>query len=142
MCGNHQITNRLITIHIGNIPHSEEIMQTFAHFPVIHIDVAIVYPVMGKRHAIAAFALGNLIFMVRKNEVLPAAVDINCFAKVAANHCRTLDVPPGAAVSPWRIPIRFTGFCTFPQGKVHCILFNFSSCNSRTSLQILQRLVA
>ena len=53
------------------------IAQRLAHLHIVHIDIAVVHPVVGKGAAIGALTLGNLVLMVGKDQVLTAAVQVN-----------------------------------------------------------------
>ena len=64
-------------------------------------------------------ALGYLALIVRENIVNAAAVDVKRLTKILGGHCRALDVPPGIADAPRRIPLQDMGFRRLdPQGEV------------------------
>ena len=65
---------------------------------------SVVEPVFGLRLAVAAFALGDFVFMMRENQIEPAAVDVECFAQDASAHRRAFDMPARPAFAPWAIP--------------------------------------
>ena len=79
---------------------------------------AVVHPVFGERLAGGAFALGEFVFVMREQQVHPAAVDVEGFAEVFHAHGRALDVPAGPALAPGRIPHRLAGLGGFPEGEV------------------------
>ena len=81
-----KVADHLITVGIGNLPHSLKVTQRLAHLHIVHIDIAVVHPVVGKGATIGALTLGNLIFMVGKDQVLTAAVQVNGRTKVPAVH--------------------------------------------------------
>ena len=138
---NHQIANRLIAVFFRHVAHGEKVAERLGHFDVIDVDIAVVHPIIGKRHAVAALALRDFVFMVRENQILPAAVNVNRITEIAAHHCRALNVPAGSAVAPRGRPVRLAGFCAFPKGKVHRVFFQLADVNPRTGFQILQGLV-
>src|SRR5579864_3678600 len=51
-----------------------------------------------------AAALRDLILMVGKDEIEPAAMNVDRFAKVGPDHRRAFDVPAGAPAAPRGIP--------------------------------------
>jgi hypothetical protein len=51
-----------------------------------------------------AAALGDLVLVMREDEVEAAAVDVDRLSEVALDHGRAFDVPAGAAPAPWAIP--------------------------------------
>ena len=55
---------------------------------------------MGELLAVAGLALGNLIFMVRENQILAACVDIDLFTQILLGHDRALDMPSRTALAP------------------------------------------
>ena len=70
------------------------------------------HPVFGLRLAVAAFALRDFVFVMREDEVEPAAVDVERFAEQSSAHGRAFDMPAGAARPqglpmtarlPWRL---------------------------------------
>ena len=81
-----KVADHLITVGIGNLPHRLKVTQRLAHLHIVHIDIAVVHPVIGKGATIGALTLGNLIFMVGKDQVLTAAVQVNGGTKVPAVH--------------------------------------------------------
>src|SRR5262249_20900791 len=57
-----------------------------------------------------AFTLGDFRFMVRKNVIDSAAMNIDLVAEQCCRHRAALDVPAGPAWSPWRIPLHIAVF--------------------------------
>ena len=61
-------------------------------------------PKRGQRLAIGGFALGNFIFVMRKNVVHTAGVNVETGAEIFLAHGRAFDMPAGASAPPGRIP--------------------------------------
>src|SRR5689334_11013600 len=61
-------------------------------------------PVTGGSVTIANGALRNFTFMMGKQQVHSATVDVELCSQVFCAHCRTLDVPSGKTLSPWARP--------------------------------------
>ena len=77
-------------------------------------------PMVGKGpDAGMGLALGDFIFMVGKNQVLAAAVDVQGVVQVAQGHGGALDMPAGAARPPGAIPGGFAGLGALPENEVH-----------------------
>ena len=55
---------------------------------------------MGEGFAGEALALGYFVLVVREDEILTAAMDINSLAEVSAHHGGALDMPAGSALTP------------------------------------------
>src|SRR4051794_16248110 len=87
------------------IPQREKVSERFAHLFSFHEEMCRVEPVFDEalplRLQPGAFALGNLILMMGKSQILPAEVDIERRAKKFHAHRAALDVPAGTAFSPW-----------------------------------------
>src|SRR6478735_768688 len=67
-----------------------------------------------------AFALCDLRFVMRKDVIDTAAMDIDLVAEQRHRHRAAFDVPAGTTRSPWRIPFH-VAVCfvpSFPQRKV------------------------
>src|SRR5262249_53720298 len=69
-----------------------------------------------------ALALGDLVFVVREDQVAPAAVDVDLLAEVSADHRRALDVPAGPARAPRARPRRLAGAVALPEREVSRVL--------------------
>ena len=139
--GDHEIADRLIAVFLRHVAHGEEVAEALAHLAVVHVDVAVVHPVVREGHAVAALALGDLVLVVGEDEVLPAAVDVDRPAQIAARHGGALDVPSGAAFAPGGGPARLAGLGGLPQREVHRVLLQLAGGDARAGLQLLERLV-
>ena len=84
----------------------------------------VVHPVTGKGDRTGVgLALSRLVFMVGKNKVLAAAVNIKCLTQVLQGHGRAFDMPTRPSRTPWALPRRLTRLGPFPKGEVHGMLF-------------------
>ena len=63
-------------------------------------------------------ALGNLVFMMGKNKVAAAAVNIDGFTQVSANHGGALQVPARTAAAPGAVPAGIFICGRLPQDKI------------------------
>ena len=97
-------------IMVEDVPDGQEVAERFGHFLIANSDKAMMDPVVGKGFAVCPFALGDFIFMVGKDQVLAAAMDIEGLAEIFPAHGRAFDMPAGAARSPGTVPGRFAGF--------------------------------
>ena len=79
---------------------------------------AVVQPILGHRLAVAAFALGDLVFVVGEDQVQAAAVDVEGAAQQAAAHGRALDVPAGPARAPGARPGGLARLGPLPEGEI------------------------
>ena len=79
---------------------------------------AVMQPILGHRLAVAAFALGDFVFVVREHQVQPAAVDVERLAQQLAAHGGAFDVPAGPAGSPGAGPGGLARLGRLPEGEV------------------------
>src|SRR4029079_4115797 len=68
--------------------------------------------------------LRKLVLVVGKDEVEPAAVDVERGPEQLPGHDRALDVPAGSAPAPGRLPRRvLAGLVCLPEGEVARVIF-------------------
>lgn len=94
----------------------DEISERLAHFFVFFANrhESVVHPIVDELLPRLCFALGNLVFVVRKFQILAAGMNIYRFAQILRCHDRAFDVPTGPSVPKRRFPMDFTWFCGFP----------------------------
>ena len=96
-----------------------DIAERLRHLLRAHVDEAVVDPVAREWGAgVGAAALGEFVLVMGEDEVLAAAVDVDCFAQVRADHRAAFDVPPGAAPPPRAVPANLCPDARLPQHKV------------------------
>src|SRR4051812_31461820 len=106
-----------------------KITKRFAHLLAFDEQVRAVQPVVHKMLAgllqTSAFALGNLVLVMRENQIFAAHVDIEAGPEQFHAHCAALDVPAGSAFAPWTGPkyIAVVGHARLPQRKIRDRLF-------------------
>ncbi len=96
-----------------------EIPQALGHLLPFDLQEAVVHPDL--RHdagAEGAARLGDLVFVVREDQVQPAAVDVEDLAQIAVAHGRAFDVPAGAAAAPGTVPARLLRRGELPQHEI------------------------
>ena len=82
MGAQHEETQHLKIVFLTDLTNSKEIAQRFAHLPVVDVQESVVQPVAGKGLAVAAFALGNLVLMMREDQILAAGMDIDLLTQI------------------------------------------------------------
>ena len=99
-------------------------------------------PVARKWFSIAALTLGDLILMMREDQILTAGMNIDLFSQIFFGHHRTLDMPSRTAVAPGRLPGGLSFFFRFPENEIQRIfLLIFTSSpeeNGPPLLKIIQ----
>src|SRR5271156_5111873 len=95
----------------------QHIAQRLAHLLATHGDPAVVEPVSSKPVAGSA-ALGDLVLVMRKNQIHSTAMDIEFRPQICAGHRRAFQMPAGASAPPRRGPGWLAGFRAFPQREI------------------------
>src|SRR5258708_5568619 len=88
------------------------------HFLLPHVQQTGMDPVACKWFAGEALTLGDLVLVVREDQIGTAAMDIDLFPQRFHCHRRTLDMPTRTSITPAPIPPRLPRFPFFPAGKV------------------------
>ncbi len=89
------------------VPHGKEVPQALGHLLALDLQHLVVHPDF--RHlagVIGTAALGNLVFVVRKLQVQPAAVDIKRIAEQCLGHRGAFNMPAWTPTAPRRLPPR------------------------------------
>ena len=79
-----------------------------------------VEPVIDELDSIAAFALGDLVLVMGKEQVDAARVNIEIVAEMFLAHRGAFEMPTGTTFSPGRIPVVGAVFLAtgFPEDKI------------------------
>src|SRR5262249_48643304 len=88
------------------------------HLRSAQIDQPVLAPEVRERLSAAGFALRDLVLVVRKDQVLAAAVDVERLAQVLAGHGRALYVPARPPRAPRYLPCRLCWLGALPQREV------------------------
>src|SRR2546425_2130817 len=95
-------------------------------------------PVVHELLASKSFALSNFIFMMRKNVIYAAGMNIKMLAEIFHRHSATFNMPAREATSPGAIPCHFApGFGYFPQRKI----FRVTSISNDTLAYAFQHIL-
>ena len=102
------------------------------------------HPVSGEAFSRACLTLGNLVLMMREDQILSATMNIDLLTQIFLGHDRALNVPSRTALAPWRLPCRLALFLRFPENEIQRIfLLILTGYQKRTisSLQIIKILM-
>ena len=119
----HEPDRRTGMALIQQVAHGEEVAERLRHFPALDAQHLVVHP--DRREAaggVGAPALRDLVLVMRKRQVVAAAVDVEAVAEQFARHRRAFDVPARTAPAPRAVPSRKIGARRLPQDEVHRIL--------------------
>ena len=90
-----------------HVPQREEIAQALGHLLAVHLQHAVMQPVSREMAARKrAQALRPLILMMRKNQIRPAAMNIEILAQISPGHGTALDMPARPPAPPRALPPR------------------------------------
>ena len=143
LAGEHEETDRLIAVSLAHVAHGEEIAERLAHLLVVHVDEAVVHPVEGEGLACRALRLCDFVLMVREDQILSAAVEVDGLAEKGEIHRGALDVPAGSALAPRRIPVGFAFFGGLPESEIGAVALDVAGIDALTgaSDEVFQRQV-
>ncbi len=94
---------------------------------------------IGERHTVRAFALGDLILVVRKDQIRATTVNIERLAQRCAGHCRTFDVPAWSSVTPRRRPRWLGRLGALPQHEVEWVTLTALDSDALSGTQVVER---
>ena len=83
-------------------------------------------------------ALRDLVFVVREDQVHPAAVDLEAVAEVALGHRRALDVPAGAAFAPRAVEAPGVADAAFPEREVERVALVFAGLDAGADAHLVE----
>ena len=97
---------------------------------------------MARELAVAerAFGLGDLVLVVREDQVDAAAVDVERLAQIAVRHRRALDVPAGPPGAPRALPRRLARLGALPEREVERAALLLADLDARARLQVVDAL--
>ena len=91
------------------VTHEDEVAERLAHLGSLVIDHRDVRPMPDVRGDPGGLGLGDLRFVVRIDEIVAAAVNVDGVAERAGRHHGAFDVPAGAPKAPGARPARLAG---------------------------------
>ena len=122
--GSQQIANRFRGISpLEQVAKRVIVAERFGHLLSIHQQVLAVDPIAGEWFSRESFRLGNLVFVVGKDQIGAPGMDIKGFAEVLGRHHGALDVPAGPSRPQLGFPVRLIRFGGLPQDKIPDIGF-------------------
>ena len=96
------------------------------------------HPVVGKGLSRGALALGYLVFVMGKFQILAAAMDIKGIPQIFLAHGAAFDMPARPSLGKRAFPCRFPGFLRLPEREIHGIFFHIVDLDARPHFQIVQ----
>ncbi len=104
MCGKQKEPHGFVPEFRRSIAHKEKIARGLAHLFVVDIYMPVMAPKTRECAARCTFTLCDLVFMVREDEVNPAAVNVYIGAEIFIDHRRAFYMPPRSAFAPRGLP--------------------------------------
>mmetsp|Transcript_8943 Transcript_8943/g.21943 ORF Transcript_8943/g.21943 Transcript_8943/m.21943 type:complete len:212 (-) Transcript_8943:887-1522(-) len=122
----------------------EEVSLGLGHFLLVDVDKAIVHPVAAKGLATRTFRLGDLVLVMREDQIDPTGMDVDGVPQERFCHGTALNVPTRTTTAPRAIPpdVSVLLFVCLPQGEI--LRLHFASPGSismvrRDLLRLLRR---
>src|SRR5207344_533946 len=105
--------------HLGD---QQGVAERLAHLLAGQRHPRVVHPISGEVVA-GGLRLGDLVLVVRKDQIYASAVDVEDWSEVFGGHRGALDMPTRPSRSPRRVPRRLTWAGALPQREVAWIAF-------------------
>ena len=137
MRAKNEKANDLRIVLLEHFPDTEEIAERLGHLFIVNTHKAVVHPVIHKATLVRALRLGNLVFVVRKLQVLPTTVNIEMLAQEIGTHRRAFNVPARTTVTPRRSPGRFAFLGVLPEHKIERIVLGLVNIHTLTRAQVI-----
>ena len=128
-------------VAVEHLAQQEDVAHALGHLLALAADHAVVHPDAGERQA-RRLALGDLVLVVREDEVAAAAVHVEAGAQVAQAHGRALDVPAGAPHAPRALPGRLARLGGLPDGEVERVLLAGLGVDAHALFELVDALPA
>src|SRR5918999_5341774 len=110
--------DRVAAVCVQDLAERDDVADRLRHLLLRQLEQAVVGP-HARERAARASRLGELVLVVRKAEVEPAAVELELRAEMLFRHRGALDVPARPAPSPRRVPGGVLALLRrLPEGKV------------------------
>ena len=116
----------------------EEVAERLRHLLVVDAHERVMHPVTDERQPGGALGLRDLVLVMRENEVLAAAMEIERLAEVLDAHRRALEVPAGASRPPRAFPERLARLRRFPEREVEGVALALVDLDARAGLQLVE----
>src|SRR6266478_2650057 len=129
---------RLGIVPLDDVADRQRVAERLRHLVLAHVHEAVVHPVAGEGLVRHRLRLGDLALVVRKDEVLAAAVDVERLAEIAHGHRRALDVPARPPRAPWTRPRRLVGLGHLPQREVAGVTLALVDGDARGGQQLVE----
>ena len=101
---------------LDHLADQHRVAQRLRHLLAAMVTQAVVQPV--RRELVAeGLGLGDLVLVVREDQVDPAAVDVEGAAEILVRHGGALQVPAGPAAAPRGLPGRLAGLGRLPHAR-------------------------
>ena len=101
------------------------------------------HPVVDERVALicvkCALGLRDLVFVVRKLQVLAAAMDVEMVAQERAGHRRAFDMPAGTPLAPRARPRRLARLRMLPQHEIERVVLGLRYLDALARIEIVER---
>src|SRR5512133_333495 len=96
------------------------------------------HPVAGEGLAGVALRLRDLVLVMREDQVVAAAMDIDLLAQVTQVHRRALNVPARPSLAPGAVPTGLARLGRLPEGEITFVLFVLAGGYTRAGDGLVQ----
>ena len=131
-------TERFRLVPLDHVLDPERVAQRLGHLLRREIHEAVVGPAAHEGLPRGAFGLGDLVLVVRKDQVLAPAVEVKGLAQVLHSHDGALDVPARPAGAPRGWPRGLAGLGRLPQREVERVALALVDIHPRSRLELVE----
>src|ERR1700761_1620708 len=100
--------------HQDQVAEGVEVSQALRHLLPLNQQEARMHPKVSELLMRHRLRLRDLVFVVWKDQVFAARVDVEALSEVLHAHDRALDVPAGTSRTDHRLPLGLAGFRSLP----------------------------
>jgi hypothetical protein len=102
-----------------------EIAERFGHLLIVHLEKLAMHPALHEKLARGRLGLGDLVLMMRENQIDTASMDIDWGAEIFHGHHRALNMPAWPSFPEFGLPVDISiGLSpTLPQGEIAYVFF-------------------
>src|ERR1700736_931762 len=106
---------------VQQLAYEDQVAERLAHLLSLVPDHRHVDPVAHIRRHAGRLGLRYFRFVVRVDQIVAAAVNVDRYAQLTAGQHGALDVPTGPSLAPWACPVRLVWQRRLPQDEVEWI---------------------
>ena len=127
---------------LEDVAEQRDVADALGHLLLAHLEHPVVHPDRRELGAARHARLRGLVLVVREDQVVAAAVDVEPDAEQLLGHRRALDVPARAPAAPGRVPGGVLALLRgLPEREVHRVLLEVRALDALALVHRVERAV-